>query len=105
MKLLPEHETVFTIVSKLVQVLWTSFELPTDEYNTSMQPVHDDDTSTGTGTDKSKVLLRRDWMSDVSLKNIPDQNDPSANYDHIVPDLQLIDDMMSWEVTVPLIPN
>jgi hypothetical protein len=35
MKILPEHETLFTIMSKLIQVVWVTFELPMDEINIS----------------------------------------------------------------------
>lgn len=35
MKILPEHETLFTIMSKLIQVVWVTFELPVDEINIS----------------------------------------------------------------------
>ena len=35
MKILPEHETLFTIMSKLIQVVWITFELPMDEIDIS----------------------------------------------------------------------
>ena len=35
MKILPEHETFLTIMSKLIQVVWITFELPIDDINIS----------------------------------------------------------------------
>ena len=35
MKILPEHETLLTVVSKLIQVVWITFELPMHDINIS----------------------------------------------------------------------
>ena len=35
MKILPEHETLLSIMSKLIQLVWNTFELPTDDVNIS----------------------------------------------------------------------
>ncbi len=35
MKILPEHETLITIMSKLIQIVWITFELPMDDLHIS----------------------------------------------------------------------
>lgn len=35
MKILPEHETLLSVVSKLIQVVWITFELPMHDINIS----------------------------------------------------------------------
>ena len=109
MKILPEHETWFTIMSKLIQVVWITFELPLDEINVShggkLSPDQiADKKSTFCANDEEQEHDYDDWntialsvgstqdlssvLSSSSFQNIHNDDDFAPN------DLTVIENMM-----------
>lgn len=112
MKILPEHETLCTIMSKLIQVVWITFELPMDEIHVSnssgtisRDPVTNKKSTFPGDVDEQEHYYDDDWNSialsstsstmDLSFVPPPSSLQNENHYDHYIPpDLRMIDNAM-----------
>lgn len=100
MKILPEHETLITIMSKLIQIVWITFELPMDDLHISNSQDHVPKqllTFHEYDNDEEEVESKYDGAWDsiaTSSTPITDFLSPDIQNVHDSHDLTVIDTMM-----------